>query len=609
MTNLHRQVSAVQRRLLLARFVRALPWAAGLSFLIAAVVILVGKYQPSWPAWSTVLGAATGLTLVAAALWARATRPAALEAAVAIDSRLGLQERVSSALALEARSSEIVEPKIRAVVEAVERDAEQAVARVDAAKAFPVAWPKRESWPVVPAAIAVGLALWFTPQITTTPAGEQAEAAMTAVVQEQAKELADKLEQRRKEAELMKLAEAQRLLDKLRDEALQLQSADKIAQKDALLKLSDMASELAERRKEVEAAQSLQKELSRLKSKKIGPADQFAESVSKGDYKSAAEQLQQLRKELEKKQLDPEKKQQLADQLQSLQKQLEEMAEARKEMQKELEQKAQEAAGAAKKDGGESGEQQDQQQGNAGDSGKQDAGQPGGEQGGQPDLSSLAEQLSQMAAENNQLDALKDAFDKAAQGMQQQGQGDAEKSLDSLQQQLEQLSKMAGENELLQRGLDDLAQCKSGMCQGGDKGDAGGQGQGQEGGGQGGDQGLAKQGNGQGNQGGQGQGQNGQQGGLMPGRGVGPGLGQEGTGIAAGGFDSRVRGEVREGPLRVVGPADGPNAKGKVLDAIRKQADAVAAGGEAQKLENQPLDRSRREQKKQYFDSLRQPAK
>ncbi|MBL9081215.1 MAG: hypothetical protein JNK76_05380, partial [Planctomycetales bacterium] len=50
MTNLHRQVSAVQRRLLLARFVRALPWAAGLSFLIAAVVILVGKYQPSWPA-------------------------------------------------------------------------------------------------------------------------------------------------------------------------------------------------------------------------------------------------------------------------------------------------------------------------------------------------------------------------------------------------------------------------------------------------------------------------------------------------------------------------------------------------------------------------------
>ncbi|MGC3969649.1 MAG: hypothetical protein QM775_20650 [Pirellulales bacterium] len=607
MTNLHRQVAAVQRRLLLARFVRALPWSAAAAFALAAVVILAGKYwqvwyQQAWPAWSTVLGAATGLTLVGAAAWRashdlrRLLRPSNSTNAVACKSECPVRWRWKP----ERQPSTM---PTRAMTAAIQSDAEHAVAKLDAGKAFPVAWPKREAWPVLPATIAVALAIWFTPQIKTTPAGEKVEAATTAVVQEEAKKLADKLEQRRKEAELMKLAEAQRLLDKLRDEARQLQSADNIDQKDALLKLSDMASELAERRKEVETAQILQKELSRLKSKKKGPADEFAEAMSKGDYKSAADQLQQLRKELEKKQLDPEKKQQLADQLQSLQKQLEEMAEARKEMQKELEQKAQEAAGKSQKNG----EQQEQSSG-GGEQKQQQGNQTGGEQGGQQDTSSLAEQLSQMAAENQQLDSLKDAFEKAAQGMQQSGQGDAEKSLESLQQQLDQLSKMAGENELLQRGLDDLAQSKAGMSQGGQQqADGQGQGDGQERGDGDGKQGMAKQGNRPGDFGGQGQGQQAQQGGLMPGRGTGPGLGKDGSNPLAGGFDSRVRGQVREGAMQVVGPADGPNAKGKVLDAIRKQADAVAAGGEAQKLENQPLDRSRREQKKQYFDALRQP--
>ncbi len=479
------------------------------------------------------------------------------------------------------------------MAEAVYADAERAAARIDAKQAFPLALPRRAAWPLVPAAIAVGLAIWFTPQITTNPAGETLEAAPAAHVQEHAKELAKKLEERRKEAELMKLAEAQRLLDKLREEALKLQSADKVDQKDALLQLSDMASELAERRKDVGAAQQLQKELSKLRSKKKGPADEFSEALSQGNYRGAADKLEQLRKELAAKQLAPEKKKQLEQQLQQLQKQLEQMADARKEMQKDLEQKARDAAEGA----GKSGEQKNS--GSQGGDFDNPSGAPNpGERAGD-DPVALAESLSQLAAENSELEALKNAFEQASQNMQSGDEANAEKSLESLQEQLEQMAQQAGESELLQKSLDDLAECKSGMCAGGKPGDAR---QGQQGGKEqrpgAGQQGLA-----------QGKGQQGQQpGGLQPGRGVGPGLGKDGANTdVAGGFDSRVRGDVGAGPMRAVGPTDGPNAKGKVLDTIRRQADAVAGNTETQKLEHQSLDRSRREQKKQYFDALRQP--
>lgn len=590
-SSLDLRIAAAQRRWMLVSFVRVLPWCVTISLVATAVAITAGKYTASWPAWSTLLGVAIGASLVVALGWSIATRPADLATAVELDKRCGLQERLSSALST--RSIAAHDPAQSPMAEAVYADAERAAARIDTKQAFPLMPPRRGAWSLVPAAIAVGIAIWFTPQITTNPAGETLDAAPTAQVQEHVKELARKLDERRKEAELMKLAETQRLLDKLREEALKLQSADKVDQKDALLQLSDMASELAERRKDVGAAQQLQKELSKLRSKKKGPADEFSEALSQGNYRDAAEKLEKLRKEVAARQLDPEKKKQLEQQLEQLQKQLEQMAEARKEIQKDLEQKARDAAEGA----GKSGERKSS--GSQGGDFDNPSGAPNpGERAGD-DPAALAESLSQLAAENSELESLKNAFEQASQSMQAGDEAHAEKSLQSLQEQLEQLAQQAGESELLQKSLDDLAECKSGMCAGGKPGDAQ---QGQQGGKEqrpgAGQQGLA-QGNGQ---------QGRRPGGLQPGRGVGPGLGKESANTdVAGGFDSRVRGDVGAGPMRAVGPTDGPNAKGKVLDAIRRQADAIAGDSESQKLEHQSLDRSRRDQKKQYFDALRQP--
>jgi hypothetical protein len=165
---------------------------------------------------------------------------------------------------------------------------------------------------------------------------------------------------------------------------------------------------------------------------------------------------------------------------------------------------------------------------------------------------------------------------------------------------MDDLARQSAEQRLLDGGLQDLADCKSGMCQG----QGGPPGNGQKPGN--GDQ--AGNGNRGGNRGNR-QGGNGKLGGGVggskAGHGIGPGPGNDGDEPEAKTFDSRVAQQVKEGQFRVMGPTDGPNAKGRVLDEIRRQATEPSPESEAAALENQALDRSRRQQKRQYFDTIR----
>jgi hypothetical protein len=174
----------------------------------------------------------------------------------------------------------------------------------------------------------------------------------------------------------------------------------------------------------------------------------------------------------------------------------------------------------------------------------------------------------------------------------QEGRGDdAGQALDDLQRQLDNLAANSDELQLLDHGLQDLAQCKAGC-----RGEAEGAGQTDPAAGPPGDR--------------PGRGGEGQQ--AQAGRGGSkPGVGTENNENPTDvddkqTYESRVRTEVGPAELRVVGPTDGPNAKGRALQAIREQAAALAEGGEPQPVANQPLDRSRRDQKRQYFDALRQ---
>lgn len=615
-----KQLAMVRRRLLAERFVALFPWIATIAFALAAGVVGVDKYYPLGIAWPMVLGIAAGATLVVTLVAAAFTNRTDLAAAVELDRRCRLDERVSSAYALRAAAEtkpQWLSPTESAVRRAIEADAEQAVAKVDVRGAFPIVGSRKLAWPLVPTAIAIAIAIWLVPHVPPTAPAVAAVQQAQVQMKETAKTLEKKLAEKKSEAEKLQLVEAQKLLEKLQEEARKIKAADKVDRKESLVKLNEVAKQIQERREQVAGADEMKKQLSRLKAKNPGTSEKLTKALSEGKFGEAAEQIEQLRKELESGKLDPDQKKKIADQLQNLQKQVEQLAKAQEERRKEAEKKLADKKNqqGESKDGKQDGSSKDGQQ-----DGKQAAGsQKNGSKSGSNE-SELAEQLSKLASQQQSLDGLQKALDQASQGIQSGKGSDAAQGLQDLQKQLDQLSQQASEGDLLDRGLQDLADSKANFGdgqQGDQQTDGGGQsppgqngGQGRPGDGQpaGGQNGQGK--NGQGLAGpGQGQNQGNSGGkGNQPGSGIGRGVGNSFDGQdpgLTGTFDTRVKQQVGAGAFRVIGPTDGPNAKGKALEVIRDQEQAITKGREAQTLESQALDRSRREQKKQYFDALR----
>ena len=112
MDELQRQVRRAQRRLAAQRLVGALGWCWFVSLLAALALVVAEKFHPlGFAAWTWAGGALGGAMvagLIAALAWALWTRQRPLAAAIELDRRFQLKERVSSTLAMpaEARATE-----------------------------------------------------------------------------------------------------------------------------------------------------------------------------------------------------------------------------------------------------------------------------------------------------------------------------------------------------------------------------------------------------------------------------------------------------------------------------------------------------------------------
>ena len=89
--------------------------------------------------------------------------------------------------------------------------------------------------------------------------------------------------------------------------------------------------------------------------------------------------------------------------------------------------------------------------------------------------------------------------------------------------------------------------------------------------------------------------------GMGPGRGFGPRPDEKND---VGFRDSRVRAKPGRGSAVVVGEADGPNIRGRVVEAIKEQM-ATDTSKPADPLAVEQLPKSRREHAEEYFNSLR----
>src|SRR4029453_10901232 len=104
MEEIKRQVGRAQRRLVLEQFLRVFGWSLFASLLIAVIGLAIPRIwalniqQQIWD-WSWI-GGGLGAGLVMAWSWTWLIRRSKLDAAIEIDRRFGLKERVSSTLAL-----------------------------------------------------------------------------------------------------------------------------------------------------------------------------------------------------------------------------------------------------------------------------------------------------------------------------------------------------------------------------------------------------------------------------------------------------------------------------------------------------------------------------
>jgi hypothetical protein len=492
------------------------------------------------------VGLALGLVVASAWAWRRTRND--LDAALEIDRRFGLKERVSSSFAL--ADYQIDSPAARALFD----DAVERTRRLDIRERFRIAASRWSLLPFIPATIALGLAFFWHP-VTNDPRAEAKTASQTTKeqVKHSTEVLRKKFVDRKKEAQKQGLKSAEDLFDKLEAGVKKLAENKAEDRKQALSSLNDLAKQLDQRKQSLGGGQEFKDQLQQqMKQLSKGPADKFAEAMQHGDIEQAAAELDKLRDALKKGELDDKQREELARQMNEMKDKLKQASAEHQEREQQLQQQIAE----------------ERQRGN---NAKADE---------------LQQKLNDVARQRPQMDALDQLANKLGQSAASMKQGDskgAQAGLDDLSADLDNLQKQISEDAMLSDALDEIKQAKDAM--------------------------NCKQCSGQGCEACKGQGQKiGQD--KLGGRGGGIGSGR-GRGfhdepdVKTGEYDSRVKQKVGKGTAKVTDLVDGPNSKGKVEQEIRSQWQAVKGDAE-DPLSEQHLPRDYREHTKSYFDSLRE---
>ncbi|HVU87710.1 MAG TPA: hypothetical protein VHD36_10345 [Pirellulales bacterium] len=423
MEKLRRQVRIARRRLALQRLLRVLPWCLFATLVVAALLVAIDKYYPlglvpwAWPA----LAVAAGVAGAALLTWLHGQSE--LDAAIEIDRRFGLAERVSSAYALREADRDT------AMGEALVADALRAIARVDVAPAFRLSLSRAALLPLLPAAAVFLLSVFLN------PTGETATATTTLSEQKlevkKAAEVAHKkIAERLKEAREQDLKEVE-ALTKLEAGLKELAKGDE-DRRQAMVKLNDLNKELAERREQLRGNERLQEQMQQLKNLAKGPADRLAEALKEGDLQEAARELAALQEKLKAGELDEQNLADLAQQLAAMEQKLKSAAEKQGEMAKELKRQIAEKRAA--------GQSQEAEQ-----------------------LEKKLARLEQRAPQMEKLSQLATKMGQCASCMKQGDKESAAAALAEMQAELSELAKGEAEGALLDDALDELADAKAGL--------------------------------------------------------------------------------------------------------------------------------------------------
>jgi septal ring factor EnvC (AmiA/AmiB activator) len=428
-----KQVTRARRRLITRLLLRHIAVAWTLGLLLTAGWMIAEPYAvanpPEWLRWA-VLGGAIGVVTCIAILQTIRKSPSRTDAALALDDRFGLRERIVTVLSL---TPDLHDTPAGSALLA---DAQMRVKELKVREQFPVGLPWSSA--LVPAGgLAVALiALFYNPSFPTA----QGETVQNKVAPEKKNEIEKKLAelakkprtpekpgQREKSEDLKRLeARLDEIAKKPRDTTQQL--------RDRIKDLTPLEEEFKKlERDRTEKARMLQQQL-QAKDKmqpndvpKEGPAKEFSKALAEGDLEKAKEQLDKLTKKLENNELTEKEKEQLGKQLDDLAKKMDRMAE-QKDKQEQLKKLAQQ---------------------------------------GKLSPEALEREMDKIKKDNDKLKDLQKLSQKLSQCQQCLNKGDGGKAAKALGEAAEQVGQMnLDEQELqdLKDQLDRLKDAKSSMC-------------------------------------------------------------------------------------------------------------------------------------------------
>ncbi len=554
MDEIRRQVQRAQHRLIWKQFVVAWTWSLLVISVIVLAAVIVGKIWPlgiDSQVWAIGwVGGGVLLALVTSLIWTWVWRRSPLEAAIELDRRFGLKERVSSLLALPQETLESEAGR------ALLQDAERHVRRIDVAQRFQA----ERSWlPLAPilTLCVVFLIVVFVPSASRDKASAKSSPP-TKQVKKSVEQLKKRLQQRKRAADKLGLKEAKAVFTKF-EKAVDALSQENADRKKALIKLNNLTKDLARSRKSLENASKMRKQLQQLKGMKPGPAQQLARALKSGDMQQGLKELQKLQDKLRSGKLTEQEQKQLAQQLNELQKQIEKMLGLKDELQQQkraLQEKIERL----------------KQQGDRQAAGKL-----------QKKLDQVQKQLDELDRKNpqlKQLEQLAAELSDCCNSLKQGNSGEAADKLAKIAKSLQQMQDEMEQLDSIDQLMDEIADAKNAMncaeCDG--------------------DGCAACQGAGFG-----------QKWSDRPGQGMGPGRGygdrpEEKT--ETGEYRTRVRAKPRRGEAIRIGDAGGANIAGGSRESVQQEI-ASQFSKDPDPVVQDRLPRREREQATEYFKSLR----
>src|SRR5262245_34779106 len=437
MEEIKRQVGRARRRLVLAQFLRVFGWSLFATLLIAAIGLAIPRLwvlsldQQIWD-WSWI-GGGIGVGLAMAAIWTYLIRRTRLDAAIELDRRYGLKERVSSTLALtpdELNSD---------VGQALMSDAIRRIERIDVREQFRVSPTWRVLLPLAPALVIGTLVLVPTASMKQAEAKVDTAPEVKKQIKTATMKLQERLKESQKKAEELGLQETD-VLKEVNKELDKLAGKDATDRKDALIKINDLAKEIEKRKNDLGGAEKMRKELDKLKDIAKGPADKMAEALKQGDFGKAQEEMKKVTQEMKDGSLSKEDAEKLAKQLEEMKEKLQQAVQDQKDLRDQLQRQI----------------EQKLAEGNVAEAAK---------------MQQQLDQMNQNAEQKNQLmEQLAQKLGQASQAIKEGDTKQAAEQLDKLASDLEKVQKQLDEAENLQEVLDQLVDAKDAMkcpsCQG-----------------------------------------------------------------------------------------------------------------------------------------------